>query len=248
MASYGEVALVRSMGFLADKQAAVSNNLANVNTDGYKRRESVVQTTQPTFKDLLGANLPEPRYSERSDWSKGTVRQSGSRYHASIEGDGLFTVQSPEGQQYYTRRGEFSINSEGYLTTPQGDVYLSADNEPLQVGDSASPVKQFSIGPDGTLTEDGGDGRTFGRLNLVTIDNKDALEPIGRGLFRDTAGQLPGAGFAGIVRQGTLEGSNVQTVDEMVRMMEVQRTFQATQRALTGIGRLHAGFVSMMNR
>lgn len=248
MGNYAEAALVHSMGYLADAQAAVANNLANVNTEGYKRRVSVAQRSQAAFEDMLGAKLPQPSYSEATDWTAGSLRPTGNRLHVSVEGEGMFVVQGAAGQKLYTRQGQLHINDQGMLTTAHGEAFLGEGGEPIQMGDAANPVRDFSIGTDGTISENGGDFRAFGRIQIVRFDNRSALQPIGHGLFHDRAGQQPSAEFPGLIRQGTLEGSNVQTVDELVQMLQVQRTFQATQRALSSVGRLQASYINTMNR
>ncbi len=108
------------------------------------------------------------------------------------------------------------------------------------------PKGDLKISPDGEITEDGGDG-VYGKIAVVGIANKNALTPIGSGIYRDPTNQVASL-RPGALRQGYLEQSNVQTVDELMRMISVQRSFQATQKALTSVGRIKQSFVSMMMR
>ncbi len=247
MADYGEIALIRSMKFLADSQAAITHNLANANTQGFKAKASVAQISSNSFLSVLAENMPTISYREYTVWKQGMTRPTGEQMHVAINGEYFFRVKGDDDQIYYTRRGDLQIDVRGRLVTGGGMRYLDESGKEITLSDEEGmPKGNLQISPDGRISEDGGE-RTWGPLVVVGIPNKDALTPVGAGIYRDSENQVvslrPGA-----VLQGYLEQSNVQTVDELIRMINVQRTFQATQKALTSMGRIKQSYVSVMMR
>ena len=247
MADYSEVALVRSMRFLSDSQAAIAHNLANANTQGFKAQAPIAKVTSNSFRSLLAENMPTVAYREYTVWTQGAARPTGEQMHVAINGDYFFRVKGDDSQTFYTRRGELQIDDQGRLVTPSGLRYLDeTGNEIVLMGEEGMPKGNLKVSPDGRITEENGD-RTWGPIVVVDIPDKNALVPVGGGVYRDSANQVASL-RPGSLSQGYLEQSNVETVDELMRMISVQRSFQATQKALTSVGRIKESFVSMMMR
>ena len=124
-------------------------------------------------------------------------------------------MQDGQGQIFYTRRGDLRVDDRGRLVTADGLAYLDRNGAQIVVGDADEmPTGNLKISADGEITEDGGDGRRWGPMDVVGIPNRNALVPIGEGVYRDTLNQIT-TPQSGSVRQGYLEQSNVQTVDEL---------------------------------
>jgi len=217
------------------KQSAISNNLANVSTPGFKRDIAVGES----FSDIVSglARSPVGRLGMStaitavySDHSPGSMANTENPFDLAIEGDGMFTIQTDTGIRY-TRAGNFRLDAESYLVTRDGHRVLGADG-PIRV--------------DGSLVvqDDGGvysDGEFRGQLRIMIPTTGDVLVKVGGGLFRERDGVAGLAGDAGMVRsrpgearvvQGALESANVNAVREMVDMIAGYRTYEAAQRAL----------------
>lgn len=246
MPGYGETALVRSLGYLAEKQAAIANNLANVDTTSFKRRLSVAQEAPSPFEALLDAQLPTVAYSERSDLGRGIVRETGNRFDVAIDGPYWLRVQDAAGNRYYTRDGRLQIDGQGRLVTRNGQAVLDQAGLPIALGGGDSLPSDLDISPNGTV-QDPSTGRTLGRLALASLPRPEALQPVGRGLYVDPENQAPGQGGDGL-QQGYLEGSNVDSLQELVQMITVERTFAASQRALSGLGRMQENLIANVLR
>ena len=247
MTDYSEIALVRSMSFLSDFQAAIAHNLANANTQGFKAKAPVAGLATDQFGQVLDATMPTVAYREYTNWRQGTARPTEENMHVVIDGESFFRVMDGDKQTYYTRRGDLQIDSSGRLVTTGGLRYLDKFGHEIIISDDDGPPRGgLKISPEGEISEESGE-RTWGPLGVFEIPNKEALMTVGAGIYRDTMNQVVTPG-PGTLRQGYLEQSNVQTVDELISMINVQRTFQATQKALTTVGRIKQSFVSIMLR
>lgn len=247
MASYAEAALVSSMAFLAESQANVAHNLANANTAGFKRSDALAMTTTSRFKGMLDAELPTIRFTKSLDWTQGILEPTNEKMHVALEqDDSFFRVRTSSGDTFYTRKGDLKIDSEGFLATSAGARYLDDQDQEIQIG----AVGELIIKANGDISsaDPGTDSSViFGTLG-VFLGRQLPLEPVGTGMLRDPSNQLPTLDATASVRQGSQERSNVEVVAELVRMIEVQRSFQAVSRALTSIGRLGASFNASLNR
>lgn len=248
MSTYAEAALVSSLNYLAQSQQAISHNLANISSNGFKRRQPIAEENSTRFYSLLRENLPTVRYREAADWSVGNLVPTNERNHVAIESQDFFRVRSQDGRTYLTRSGELQTDAEGYLTDEGGSRYLDATGSDLQVRAEGDAVQGFSVTPAGDLV-DAGSGQPLGRaLGVFRVADRDALLPVGNGRFVDTGKQDLVAVPTTSVRQGNVEASNVQTVNEMVNMLVVQRAFQATTTMLRSVGQLQSSFVNSLNR
>lgn len=199
----------------SEKQAeTIAHNIANVMTPGFKGSVS--------FETIL--SLPEraERTGDYRHFSPGPVFVTDEDLDFSIEGPGFF-VLSREGSPFYTRNGQFVRNSEGFLSALDGSPVLSASNEPIRL--SEKPVEVSSYGD---LSQD---GELIGRLAVVEFADVSKLERNDGATF--TAGQAePVPSRESVVRQGMLEGSNVNTGEEMVELMAAMRRAEAGQRLI----------------
>jgi len=235
------------MGFLAEAQANLANNLANANTTGFKRSEAIARTAPAHVRGMLGAELPTVQFSKVLDWTAGIPEPTNEKLHVALEDEeSFFRVRSKDGSNYYTRRGDLTIDQEGFLATTSGAHYLDDQDQEIHVG----AVGELIIKANGEISsaDPGADPTvTFGNLGVFSRVRL-TLEPIGSGLFLEPTNHLPTWNPTASVRQGSLERSNVDVVTELVRMIEVQRNFQAVSRAMTGIGRLGSSFNTALNR
>jgi flagellar basal-body rod protein FlgF len=203
---------------------AISNNMANVNTQGYKREIAV----QRAFaQHLLGAEPNAPVLSAEAespvggqrDFAAGPLKYTGSGLSAALEGRGFFQVQSPQGV-LLTRNGQFRIDDRGQLVNAQGWPVLLQGATTFDDGD-------FTLRRDGSVVV-AGEVRT--RLDVVDAE-PEQLETVAPDLFRSAA-TAPLADGDIHIRQGYLEGSNVDALTEMVKLMGVTRHIEASQQVL----------------
>jgi flagellar basal-body rod protein FlgG len=221
-------------GMAAQQQRidGVANDLANVNTTGYKH-------VRVGFRDLLyntqgGAAGAEVRggagaaasFIGRSQ-AQGVLQTTEQPLDLAIQGDGFFGVRRADGTLALTRDGNFRLDARGRLTTRDGLLL-----EPGITVPAGTPLDRVSIAADGTLRVAA--GNPLGRIQLVTVTSPDGLNPLGDNRFAVTpaSGPVRGVTNATSLRQGALEGSNVDMSDAMVDMMNAQRAFQLASRAI----------------
>jgi flagellar basal body rod protein FlgG len=246
MTGYAESALVRGISFLADKQAAIANNLANVDTTSFKRRFAVAQESRQDFQSMLEEQLSTITYSEKSDLGRGIIRETGNNLDLAFDGPLWMRVQNAAGATFYTRNGELQIAGDGKLVTRDGLSVLDQNGVPIQIGTGGDAPSQITISPNGRI-QDPTTGQVWGPIAVVSLPDSDALTPIGKSLYVDSKKQQPTQVSDG-VQQGFLEGSNVDSLQELVAMIAVERSFTATQKALSGIGRIHDNLIDNILR
>lgn len=226
-----------------------ANNLANVDTTGFKR-------SQVEFQDLLyqtvraagtqgaqGYEVPTGiqigsgvRTSGISKiFTPGVMENTNNDFDISIQGQGFFQIQLPGGDFRYTRDGSFRMNSTGNLVTADGYNL----NPPVTIPPDALSV---TIGNDGTVSVISAgaptQSTTVGAISLTRFPNPSGLSSDGRNLFAETTASgpqlqgIPGNTGLGTLQQGFLERSNVQVVTELIRLITAQRAFEASQRAV----------------
>ena len=212
------------------KLDAVANDLANANTTGYKQ-------VRVGFADLLyeqagrpGANGVDIGTGSRAvqdgrNFEQGPLSQTGVPTDVAIEGEGFMKVKLSDGRVALTREGDLHVDGRGRLSTNSG-LIQPAINIPKGVADS-----QLSIQKDGTVLAA---NRRVGRIQLVTVRNPAGLQSVGQSAFVTTAasGNSVAAPAATAVTQGALEGSNTDMAQSMVDMINAQRTYQLTSKAI----------------
>jgi flagellar basal-body rod protein FlgG len=231
------------------RMSVISNNLANVNTTGFKRDRA-------NFEDLLYQNIRQPGGATGADTltptglmvGTGTRILTTEKIHAqgnmintenaldiAIDGPGFMQITQADGTIAYTRDGAFKINAEGQVVTGHGDLLDPA----IVIPDNAASI---SIGRDGTVTAElvaGGGQVALGQINLARFINPAGLQPMGQNLYKETAASgapvvlVPGTEGIGFLRQGMLEASNVNVVEEMVNMIETQRAYEVNSKSIS---------------
>ncbi len=232
------------------RMSVISNNLANVNTTGFKRDRA-------TFEDLLyqtvrraggqtTANTQAPTglmlgtgtriLSTEKIHAQGNLIQTQNALDLAINGEGFFQILQPDGTLAYTRDGSFNMTANGEVVTSTGLLLQPA----IVIPANSSSI---TVGNDGTVSVSlfGGGEQAVGNIQVARFVNAAGLEPIGQNLFEETAGSgapvllQPGIDAAGQLMQGALEASNVNVVEEMVNMIETQRAYEVNSKAISSV-------------
>ncbi len=226
----------------------ISNNLANVSTNGFKRASAV-------FEDLMYQNLRQvgSNSSEQSQlptglqvglgvrtvatsrsFAQGNLQQSGNKLDVAIQGNGFFQVTMPDGTTNYTRDGALQVDSQGRLVTATGLPLANGVTVPVN-------ATSVAIAADGTVTVQipGTTApQTAGTIALANFLNPAGLEPKGQNLYAEStasgqpASGTPGANGLGSLMQGFVETSNVNVVQELVTMIQTQRAYEMNSKAI----------------
>jgi flagellar basal-body rod protein FlgF len=209
----------------------VANNLANVDTAGFKRDFATFESVlESSVQDLSGRATPGATgrvFVDTSgvgtDFARGAVQQTGGALDVAIDGAGFFEVQTPEGPRY-TRAGSFEVDASGQLVTTAGHP-VQGEGGPIAIGD-----RPVSFTASGELVDDTGDA--VGRLKVVRFDDPSKLTKEGTNLFVATPGTAPLAIDDADFLPGTVEVSNVQPVRELAQMVILQRAFDSAMQVL----------------
>ncbi|MBM7059125.1 flagellar basal-body rod protein FlgG [Pseudomonas sp. UL073] len=228
--------------------AAVANNLANVNTTGFKSDRVVFEDLFYSIELQPGAQADQVNTvpsgiqlgsgvrvaGTQKVFTEGSMQTTGQPMDLAIIGRGFFQVESPDGQTFYTESGQLQLNAEGVVVNAQG-LPLQPN---IQVPEGSS---RFTVGSDGTVTVVL-PGETapseLGQITLVNFVNPAGLEALGGNLYKETVASgeptegVPGEEGLGTLKQGVLEGSNVQVVEAMVNMIAIQRAYEANAKVL----------------
>jgi len=238
-------------GMLASQRQldVVSNNLANVNSTGFKR--AIAHTTDVGYQAGLtapvgvgGANVRIVGVGEGTqmgdinhEFMPGAVQATGNPLDVALQGDGFFAVRTPDGQTGYTREGSFTLDGTGRLVTSGGLAVLSDTGADLTVPAEAIDVRFDDSGQlNATLAD--GTTLTVGQVGLTLFPNNGGLQAMGQNVWTATpasgaAVQLaPGAANAPVMVAGALEGSNVDVGDEFTRLIQAQRGYQLNAKVV----------------
>jgi flagellar basal-body rod protein FlgG len=226
----------------------ISNNLANVSTNGYKKAHAVFEdlmyqnlrqagangTEQTTLPAGLQVGLGTRAVATSRAFSQGNLQQSGNNLDVAVLGNGFFGVQMPDGTTGYTRDGSFQVSATGQLVTNNGYV--------VQPGITIPPTAHnVTIGSDGTVSviiPGQATAQTVGQLQVTSFVNPSGLDPKGQNIFAETAASgtantgTPGQNGLGSLRQGFVETSNVNVVEELVAMIQTQRAYELNSKAI----------------
>jgi flagellar basal-body rod protein FlgG len=232
------------------RMAVISNNLANVNTTGFKRDRA-------TFEDMLYQNVRQPgaQVSANAQAPTGLMLGTGVRLVATekthvqgslvqtkgaldiaIQGDGFFQITQADNSIAYTRDGAFKKSAAGQLVTATGQPL----SPPIVIPQNAASI---TISQDGIVSVElaTGGAQQIGQLTIARFNNPAGLQAMGQNLLRETpasgAPQIgnPGAVGAGTLAQGAVEASNVNVVEEMVNMIETQRAYEINSKAISAV-------------
>ena len=231
------------------QMAVISNNLANANTTGYK-------SSRATFQDLVYQNIQQvgaqstqnTQYSTglslgtgvriaatEKNYLQGSVLQTGGNLDLSVTGSGFFQITMPDGTLSYTRDGSFSLDSQGNVVTASGYPLSPAITIPIT-------AQSVTVGADGTVsvtTAGTAKATTVGQIQLANFINMEGLQPNGNNLLTESAASgapqvgSPSTNGLGSLSQGSLETSNVNTVTELVNMIECQRAYEMNSKAIS---------------
>lgn len=211
-----QVALQRLMDMTA-------HNMANMTTPGYKSENMLFDTYLSKARSSTEGKIEGVRTAGTyRDLSSGPLSQTSNPLDLAIEGGGYFSVETASGTRY-TRNGSFSLNARGELVTKDGDAVLGTNGGPLTIPRGAT---QISITSTGRVSTERGQ---VGRLKLVSFEDDNLLTPAGGTLLAANGAQEADAEEDVRIHQGFLEGSNVQPVFEMNKMIEIQRLYTAAQ-------------------
>ncbi len=224
-----------------NRMDVLTNNLANADTNGYKKEGA----TSQAFNDVLAYKIKDtseaPNIAKRlgtmnlgvkvgenyTDYAQGPFKVTDNKYDFAISGEGFFSVQftnkADEVSTKYTRDGAFTLNKEGYLVTKDGDYVLGTTGRIL-----LDPVKDFSVDSQGNISQD---GRNVATLRITDFEDYNYLEHYGENYYQPVEGAETKEA-EGAVYSGYLETSNVQVVQEMVEMISTSRAYESNQKMI----------------
>lgn len=230
------------------KMTAISNNLANVNTVGFKRDRVVFEDLFYSIQRQPGAQVDQMNQlpsgvqlgsgvrvvGTQKVFTQGNSQNTNQQLDLAIMGSGFFQIENSDGQIMYTRNGQFHLNADGLMVNSQG-LPLSPQ---IQIPNNA---RSIAIGVDGNVSvlTDGSEAQNVGQISLASFINPAGLEAMGGNLFSETEasgmaeGLIAGTEGAGTIEQGRLEGANVQVVEEMVDMITTQRAYEMNAKVVS---------------
>lgn len=223
----------------------ISNNMANADTTGYKKQG----VTSQSFDDELTIRIHDNNQYNRTrvaignmnlgvkigetyhDFSQGSLRETGNTYDLALSGDGFFTIQTTNKQGVtstkYTRDGSFTVTTDGYLVTKDGDYVLDTNGNRIQIP-GAQTAASVAFDASGNVLVD---GQQVATLGIVSFANPQALLLYGENMYEPTAAAGLQASTA-TVNQGYLEMSNTNVIEEMVDMITITRAYEAGQKMI----------------
>jgi flagellar basal-body rod protein FlgF len=222
----------------------VANNIANLNTTGFKSDTAAFQEyLMPVASDgqFRAKDRRLSYVQDRATWqdfSQGTIEQTGNPLDLAIQGDAFLTVQTPDGQQRYTRNGSLQINATGQLVTADGNIVLGTNGPIVFQADD----REINIAQDGNITVRQGTSTADtvrGKLQIAAFANRQQLQKEGNSLFSAPNGVQPVVPPNPKLVQGAIEKSNVRSVLEMTHMIEVTRNYSDVSALLQQQGDLH---------
>ncbi|WP_018660067.1 flagellar basal body rod protein FlgG [Heyndrickxia acidiproducens] len=248
---------VSGMKNFQTKLDTIGNNIANVNTYGFKKsrvtfKDTISQTlagaTAGSNPGMGGTNAKQIGLGSTTGSidiidTQGSPESTGRMLDLEINGDGYFALQGKDTQTtYYTRAGNFYLDDDGYIVNSDGYKLLNSDGETMNI--NSSEVTGFSIASDGTINltdAEGANPENPGRVGVVTFPNPAGLTKAGGNLYLDSVSsgapnnnnRIPGTGSNGSIESGFLEMSNVDLSEELTNMIVAERGFQANTRIIT---------------
>jgi len=231
------------------RMRVVSNNLANVNTTGFKRDRASFQTLAYQVVQAPGAaSTSQTNYATGINMgtgvkvqgtsrieTQGSLQTTGNSLDVALDGDGFFQIAMPDGTMGYTRAGNFSRSPQGQLITSEGYQVQPG----ITVPEGATSI---TIGSDGTVSatlQGQTEASQIGQIQVATFPNSAGLQAKGDNLLIETSASgaaslgNAGEGGRGMIRQGMLEGSNVNVVEELVDMIETQRAYEVNSKMIS---------------
>ncbi len=251
-------------GMVAEQlnQDVIANNLANLNTVGFKKSRANFQDlmyevlTKAGSEAATGNQLPSgieiglgaKLVSTQKIFTQGDYLSTGNQLDWAIEGNGFFQIDDGQGKTFYTRAGNFTLNKDGNVVNQDGLLLMPTINIP-------QGTITVTVAKDGAVTVTDKDGNTtqVGQLTLVTFMNPGGLTSVGRTLFEETEASgtpvegNPGTEGRGTIVQHFLENSNVSVIDEMIKMITGQRAYEIDSKAVQTADNM-LGIISSLKR
>jgi len=230
------------------RMSVISNNIANVNTTGFKQGRGV-------FQDLLYQNVRQVGAQSTQDtqlpsglylgtgvrvvateklYTQGSLTNTANSLDIAVQGKGFFQVLMPDGSLAYSRDGSFQLNSQGQMVTSSGFQL----QPPISIPSNATSITIGTDGTVGAMLPGSNTATTIGQIQLVDFVNTGGLEPRGQNLLTESAASgppqvgTPGVNGLGSLLQGSVEGSNVNVVQELVAMIETQRAYEMNSKSI----------------
>lgn len=237
---------------LLQSNDSIANDLANINTPGFKQGVTIFKAFAPMLlnklsadgnhRDVAGGQVGSIHSgsglsSIAIDFSQGQIKKVENMYDLALSGPGFFEIKTDNGVTAYTRDGSFVRDQEGYLTTRNGHKVIGIDNEPIKIDQS---IVNFKVMADGTILNDDkikGEKEVLGQLKLVDFENKHGLMRHGNNLFVDPGTANPIAAKNCTVVQGALEMSNANVISTMTKSIEGMRTYETLSRIVDNTGK-----------
>lgn len=221
----------------------LTNNLANANTNGYKKEGATSQSFDAVLaykiKDAtenyrlskrIGVNNPGVKIGEGyTDFSEGPIKTTGNTFDLALTDAGFFAIEftnkAGESSVKYTRDGNFTLTIDGHLVTRDGDAVLGTDGQPIQI----DPLSTAEINTSGQIIQN---GRVVATIQVTDFEDYNYLERYGENFFQPVEGATEKEAAAGVY-SGYLETSNMSIVTEMVNMITVSRAYDSNQKVIT---------------
>lgn len=219
-----------------------ANNIANMNTPGFKAEALMLEEVQPRRAEMMDGDISYVRdWSVARDFRDGAMTRTGRALDVAIQGEGFFALQTDNGVQY-TRDGRFVTDASGRLTAQDGAAVLD---------DAGNEIMLDPYGPAPTITPTGAimvNGAEIGRIGVSRFENLSALEKAGNSRY--AAGEGAAAEPVGIpsLKQGFVEGSNVNSISELTSMMEINRSYQSVSKMIQDTEDLHRKAIGRLGR
>ncbi|MEC7703589.1 MAG: flagellar basal-body rod protein FlgF [Pseudomonadota bacterium] len=213
---------------LQQQMNLVANNIANMNTSGYRSQHALFKEYVADQDRIAEVNDPislVQNIGQYDNTKQGDIRTTGNTLDVALNGPGFFGAVTASGIEY-TRAGNFTINGLGQLVTSTGFPVANQGGAPITIPDDAQGI---IIGKDGTISSEDG---TIDQIMISEFENYQNLTPQGNGLYKTEDQALPATET--VAMQGAVESSNVNPILEMTRMIEISRGYQSTQRLMQG--------------
>ena len=234
----------------------ISNNLANVNTAGFKkdcgrfRAFNLTAAAENQQLPVNGVRSDAPafwmQFSSYTDFSSGELRKTGNPYDLALNGRGFFCVQSPDGIQY-TRRGNFTISADEKLVTQEGWPVLGSSGEiQVKMKSPSDDMREFTISEDGYLTVD---GSQIDRIRIIDFPKADGLEKVGHNYYRAANPYAHEETLENVsVHQGFIEHSNVDVIQAMTEMIEVLRGYESYNKIMRSMDDMNGRLINEVGK
>ena len=245
----------------ARKMEVIAQNLANVNSSGYKKDALVFKEMMPPFppdesNEAAKNVLLSPEKSNKNvsyvgitdsytDFSVGVMKKTGGQLDLAMDGEGFFKVQTPEGPRF-TRNGNFRLNTTKQIVNQKGNQVLDINNKPIVINAQG----KITVNGQGVVSIGNGlANTTLTTIKMVDFKNKKQLEKIGDGLFKNIGDPQEEKDTTNVrIQQGFLENSNVSSVEEMTEMIGTVRIFETYQKIIQSIDSMNDQSVNTIGR